>query len=91
LATALVSVGTYIPTQFTPAQGHTIVFDQYSSGNIFPALDSSVTFNGTDRVITLASPQPVDMGDIKLTANVIPITMVSIAYLLDQVRYNIAN
>ncbi|KAF9130736.1 hypothetical protein BGW39_002737 [Mortierella sp. 14UC] len=83
-ATALVSVGTYVPTQNTPAQGYSIVFDQLGGGNIFPSLDTSVAITGTDRVITLASPQPVDMGGIKLTANVIPITMVSVAYLLDQ-------
>ncbi|KAF9913162.1 hypothetical protein EC991_003622 [Linnemannia zychae] len=83
-ATALVSVGTFVPTQNTPAQGYTIVFDQLGGGNIFPALDTSVAISGSDRVITLTSPRPVDMGDIKLTANVIPITMVGVAYLLDQ-------
>ncbi|KAK3844012.1 MAG: hypothetical protein J3R72DRAFT_97392 [Linnemannia gamsii] len=83
-ATALVSVGTYVPTQNSPTQGFSIVFDVLGGGNIFPALGTSVSMNGTDRVLTLAASRPVDMSDIKLTANVIPITMVSVAYLLDQ-------
>ncbi|KAG0281576.1 hypothetical protein BGZ95_001927 [Linnemannia exigua] len=61
-ATALVSVGTYVPTQNTPAQGFSIVFDVLGSGNIFSALDTSVAMNGTDRVITLAAPRPGSDG-----------------------------
>jgi drug/metabolite transporter (DMT)-like permease len=81
----LVSVGTYVPTSFTPAQGYTIVFDVLGGGSIYTALNTAVTLTGADRVTSLSSPRAVDMGDIKLTTNVIPVTMIGVAYLLDQV------
>ncbi|KAF9154410.1 hypothetical protein BG015_001033 [Linnemannia schmuckeri] len=83
-ATALVSVGTYIPTSYTPAQGYTIVFDLLGGGSIYTTLNTAVSLTGTDRVTSLSSPRAVDMGGIKLTVNVIPVTMVGVAYLLDQ-------
>ncbi|KAF8949075.1 hypothetical protein BGZ47_011303 [Haplosporangium gracile] len=82
--TALVSVGTYVPTSYTPAQGYTIVFDLLGGGSIYTTLNTAVSLTGADRVISLSSPRAVDMGGIKLTANVIPVTMVGVAYLLDQ-------
>ncbi|KAG0320675.1 hypothetical protein BGZ97_013105 [Linnemannia gamsii] len=82
--TPLVSVGTYVPTSFTPAQGYTIVFDVLGGGSIYTALNTAVTLTGADRVTSLSSPRAVDMGDIKLTTNVIPVTMIGVAYLLDQ-------
>ncbi|KAG9070812.1 hypothetical protein KI688_008353 [Linnemannia hyalina] len=83
-STPLVSVGTYIPTANTPAQGYTIVFDLLGGGSVYTALDTAVSMTGADRVISLSSPRAVDMGGIKLTSNVIPVTMVGVAYLLDQ-------
>ncbi|KAK5815853.1 hypothetical protein F5H01DRAFT_343101 [Linnemannia elongata] len=81
---ALVSVGTYVPTSYTPAQGYTIVFDLLGGGSIYTTLNTAVSLTGTDRVTSLSSPRAVDMGGIKLTSNVIPVTMVGVAYLLDQ-------
>lgn len=37
--------------------------------------------------MTLSNPVDVDMGGIKLTTNAIPVTMVGVAYLLDQVNF----
>ncbi|KAF9546783.1 hypothetical protein EC957_009388 [Mortierella hygrophila] len=82
--TPLVSVGTYIPTANTPAQGYTIVFDLLGGGSIYTALNTAVSLTGADRVTSLSSPRAVDMGGFKLTSNVIPVTMVGVAYLLDQ-------
>ncbi|KAG0214020.1 hypothetical protein BGX33_002532 [Mortierella sp. NVP41] len=91
-ATALVSVGTYIPTTYTPAQGYTVVFDLLGGGSIYTALDTAVLITGSDRIISLASPRPVDMGDIKLTSNAIPINMApdgtTVLYSIDPSQSN---
>ncbi|KAF9927731.1 hypothetical protein FBU30_002934 [Linnemannia zychae] len=85
-STPLVSVGTYIPTQNTPAQGYSIVFDLIGGGNIFSSLNTAVLLQGADRVISLSTGTPVSMDGIKLTNNVIPVTMVGTAYLIDQAK-----
>ncbi|KAF8935763.1 hypothetical protein EDD21DRAFT_364745 [Dissophora ornata] len=81
----LLSVGTYIPTSNTPAQGYHIVFDTIGGGVIYTALDSAAPIiTSQDRILSLSSPQNVDMGGFTLTSNAVPITMASVAYILDQ-------
>ncbi|KAF9379518.1 hypothetical protein CPC16_010712 [Podila verticillata] len=79
----LVSVGTYVAASNTPVQGYHVVFDAAGGGVIYQTLNSASTQTG-DRIMTLSNPVDVDMGGIKLTTNVIPVTMVGVAYLLDQ-------
>ncbi|KAG0015862.1 hypothetical protein BGZ81_011492 [Podila clonocystis] len=79
----LVSVGTYVAASNTPVQGYHVVFDTAGGGVIYQTLNSASLTTG-DRIMTLSNPVDVDMGGIKLTTNVIPVTMVGVAYLLDQ-------
>ncbi|KAF9992303.1 hypothetical protein BGZ65_012414, partial [Modicella reniformis] len=37
-----------------------------------------------DRILSLASPQDMDMGGISLSSNAIPVTMTGVAYILDK-------
>ncbi|KAG0057527.1 hypothetical protein BGZ83_009166 [Gryganskiella cystojenkinii] len=84
-ANPLLSVGTYTPTSTTPAQGNQFVFDTQGGAIAYTTLDSGVTYDSTsqDHLMTLTTPQTVDMGGIKLTNNAIPVTMVTVAYILD--------
>ncbi|KAG0324841.1 hypothetical protein BG000_002029 [Podila horticola] len=79
----LASVGTYVAASNTPVQGYHVVFDAAGGGVIYQTLNSA-SLTTTDRIMTLSNPVDVDMGGIKLTTNVIPVTMVGVAYLLDQ-------
>lgn len=81
----LVSVGTFVAASNTPVQGYHVVFDSAGGGVIYQTLNSASIQTG-DRVMTLSNPVDVDMGGIKLTTNAIPVTMVGVAYLLDQVN-----
>ncbi|GJJ73617.1 hypothetical protein EMPS_05975 [Entomortierella parvispora] len=85
-ATPLLSVGTFIPTSSTPAQGYQVVFDNGGGGVMYTSLDSAAPINNdqNDRILSLSSAQTVDMGGIILTYNAIPVTMVGVAYILDQ-------
>ncbi|KAG0357190.1 hypothetical protein BGZ54_000423, partial [Gamsiella multidivaricata] len=84
-ANPLLSVGAYIPTSNTPAQGYHIVFDKNGGGTIYTALDSAAPIlSDLDRILSLSSPQSVDMGGYTLSVNAIPLTMTSVAYILDQ-------
>ncbi|KAI1294484.1 hypothetical protein EDD11_008121 [Mortierella claussenii] len=82
----LLSVGTYVSTSNTPAQGYHIVFDNIGGGVVYTTLDSSapITIDQQDRILSLSNPQNVDMGGIKLTASAVPITMAGVGYILDQ-------
>ncbi|KAF9305092.1 hypothetical protein BGZ74_011439 [Mortierella antarctica] len=79
----LVSVGTYVAASNTPVQGYHVVFDTAGGGIIYQTLNSA-SLADTDRIMTLSNPVDIDMGGIKLTTNVIPVTMVGVGYLLDQ-------
>ncbi|KAF9949915.1 hypothetical protein BGZ72_008332 [Mortierella alpina] len=79
----LLSIGTYVASSNTPAQGYNVVFDNNGGGVIYTALDSASLLL-TDRILSLSSPQPVDMGGITLTANAITATMNSVGYILDK-------
>lgn len=84
---ALLSVGTYVASSNTPAQGYHIVFDTKGAGVIYTALDSAAPLaTSLDRVLTLSSPTPVDMGGITLTSSAISLTMANVGYILDKVR-----
>lgn len=79
------SVGTYVAASNTPVQGYHVVFDTAGGGIIYQTLNSA-SLATTDRIMTLSNPVDIDMGGIKLTTNVIPVTMVGVGYLLDQVQ-----
>ncbi|KAF9536341.1 hypothetical protein EC957_011321 [Mortierella hygrophila] len=80
----LVSVGAYIPTSNTPAQGYHIVFDNNGGGVIYTTLANTAPINNQDHILSLSNPQNVDMNGIKLTTSAVPVTMYSIAYIIDQ-------
>lgn len=80
------SVGTYVAASNTPVQGYHVVFDAAGGGVVYQTLNSASIQSG-DRIMTLSNPVDVDMGGIKLTTNAIPVTMVGVAYLLDQVNF----
>ena len=88
-ANPVLSAGTYVATSNTPAQGNLIVFDTFGGGSVYTTLDSATPIvSSSDRVMSLSSQKAVDMSGIKLTPNAVPVTMVGVAYILDQVRWN---
>lgn len=88
-ANPLLSVGTFVSSSNTPAQGYHVVFDKSGGGSFFTTLSSAAPIISTqDRVQTLASPQDVDMGGVKLTTNALSVTMTAAGYILDRVTYS---
>lgn len=69
------------------AQGYHTVFDTNGGGMVYKVEDSTapVTSNNTN-VVSLSSPQQVNMSGVRLTSNAIPITMGKVAYIMDQVK-----
>ncbi|KAF8921734.1 hypothetical protein BGZ58_003955, partial [Dissophora ornata] len=54
----LLSVGTYVASSNTPAQGYNIVFDANGAGAIYTALDSAAPIvTSQDRILSLSSPE----------------------------------
>ncbi|KAF8977819.1 hypothetical protein BGZ46_007096 [Entomortierella lignicola] len=83
-STPLVSVGTYVPSSNTPAQGYTVVFDGNGGGKIYIATSSASPINtDLDRVMTLTYIQDVDMNGNTLSTQSIPLTMIGVGYFLD--------
>ncbi|KAF9347145.1 hypothetical protein BGX26_001370, partial [Mortierella sp. AD094] len=83
-STPLVSVGTFVPSSNTPAQGYHIVFDVNGGGKIYTALSTAAPIlTGLDRVMSLSYTQDVNMNGITLSSNAIPVTMVGVGYILD--------
>ncbi|KAF9915021.1 hypothetical protein FBU30_002262 [Linnemannia zychae] len=80
----LVSVGAYVPTSQSPAQGYHIVFDKVGGGVIYTTLDNALPINGPDRIMSLSNPRNVDMNGIVLTTSAVPVTLSNIAYIIDQ-------
>ncbi|KAF9358209.1 hypothetical protein BGX34_009029 [Mortierella sp. NVP85] len=81
----ILSVGTYVASSNTPAQGYNVVFDRSGGGSIYTALSSAAPIVTTqDRILTLSTPQTVDMGGVKLSNNAISTTMVGSGYILDK-------
>jgi len=63
------------------------VFDTKGAGVIYTTLDSAAPIaTSLDRVLTLSSPTPVDMGGITLTQSAFSMTMGNVGYILDNVR-----
>ncbi|KAF9337054.1 hypothetical protein BGZ91_009672 [Linnemannia elongata] len=81
----LLSVGTYVAASVTMAQGYHTVFDTNGGGMVYKVEDSTapVTSSNTN-VVSLSSPQQVNMSGVRLTSNAIPITMGKVAYIMDQ-------
>ncbi|KAF9537083.1 hypothetical protein EC957_008877 [Mortierella hygrophila] len=81
---AMLVVGTYGSYSGNTSQGYTIVFDKSSRGQIFSATGNLLA-NVTNFVPTVALGMPtvVNMDGITLSSNAIPITMGSVAYILD--------
>ncbi|KAF9110499.1 hypothetical protein BGX27_006264 [Mortierella sp. AM989] len=81
----LLSLGTYVATQNTPAQGYHVVFDEAGSGVIYTALSTATPLATTvDHVQTLSSPQDVDMSGYSLSKHAVPVTIVNVGYILDR-------
>ncbi|KAF9320058.1 hypothetical protein BGZ91_004810 [Linnemannia elongata] len=82
---AMLVVGTYGSYSGNTSQGYTIVFDKSSRGQIFSATGNLLA-NLTNFVPTVALgiPTVVNMNGITLSPNAIPITMGSVAYILDK-------
>ncbi|KAG0366311.1 hypothetical protein BC939DRAFT_165616 [Gamsiella multidivaricata] len=81
----LLSVGAYVASTNTPAQGFHVVFDKNGSGWIFTTLDSASPINSNqDRILSLSSPQTVDMDGITLTNSAFSLTMIGVGYILDK-------
>ncbi|KAG9064214.1 hypothetical protein KI688_003402 [Linnemannia hyalina] len=81
---AMLVVGTYGSYSGNTSQGYTIVFDKSSRGQIFSATGNLLA-NLTNFVpaLALGMPTVVNMDGITLSPNAIPITMGSVAYILD--------
>ncbi|KAF9997525.1 hypothetical protein BGZ79_008789 [Entomortierella chlamydospora] len=84
--TPLLSVGTYVASDNTPAQGYHVVFDQNGAGMVYTALSTATLISDTptDRVQTLSSPQKVDMSGYSLSKLAVPVTMLGVGYILDR-------
>ncbi|KAF9136207.1 hypothetical protein BGX30_011302 [Mortierella sp. GBA39] len=81
----LISVGTYVTASTTMPHGHHTVFDTNGGGVVYTVLNSAAPITSSNySVISLSNPQQVNMNESRLTSNAIPITMDSIAYILDQ-------
>ncbi|KAG0378646.1 hypothetical protein BGX24_003260 [Mortierella sp. AD032] len=81
----LLTVGTYGASSGDTSYGYTVVFDKSNKGQIFPTQGSRFAdLNNTLPLVTLERPGDVNMNVIILTASSIPITMGSMAYILDK-------
>lgn len=83
---ALLAVGTYGDSFDSTSHGYTIVFDNAGKGQIFTATGNLLsTATNNIPTLTLGIPESVNMNEISLTDNAIPITMGTTAYILDKV------
>ncbi|KAK3828674.1 MAG: hypothetical protein J3Q66DRAFT_16598 [Benniella sp.] len=83
--TPLLSVGTFELNASGSNSAYHTVFDTDGSGTIYAAVGNSGPIQtSSDRVLTLANPQKVDMNGITLSEKAIPVTMNSVGYILDQ-------
>ncbi|KAG0296455.1 hypothetical protein BGZ96_009408 [Linnemannia gamsii] len=79
--TPFMAVGTYDISTKSSTQGHSIVFDSATSGVAYPAIGNAETLTGA---VSLSAPIVLDMQGITLTYKSIPVTMGSVAYILDE-------
>jgi len=77
------AVGAYEISSKSPTAGYSIIFDTTSSGAAYPATGTGGTPNGA---VSLAAPFSLDMQGINFTSKAIPVTMGSVAYILDEVQ-----
>ncbi|KAG0275044.1 hypothetical protein BGZ95_009242 [Linnemannia exigua] len=81
----LVAVGTYSSFTGNYSKGYSVVFDTAGRGQAFPALGSSVATPTTaEKVLTLGIPVDVNMNEIKLTADAIPVTLANTGLIVDK-------
>ncbi|KAF9139405.1 hypothetical protein BGX30_008009 [Mortierella sp. GBA39] len=82
---AMLVVGTYGSYSGSTSQGYTIVFDKSNRGQIFSATGNLLAnYTNIIPAIELGIPTVVSMDGITLSPNAIPITMGSVAYILDK-------
>ncbi|KAF9900216.1 hypothetical protein BX616_002653 [Lobosporangium transversale] len=81
----MLSVGTYIESSNTPAQGYSIVFDKSGEGVIYTTLATAgLSLTGADSTLALSNPRSVDTDGIALTNSAISLTMTGVGYILDK-------
>ncbi|KAF9131378.1 hypothetical protein BGW39_001886, partial [Mortierella sp. 14UC] len=78
--TAFLAVGAYDLSTKSPTQGYSIIFDTASSGAAYPATGTG----DTHEAVSLSTPVTLDMQGITLSPKAIPLTMGSVAYILDE-------
>ncbi|KAF9577381.1 hypothetical protein BGW38_007442, partial [Lunasporangiospora selenospora] len=80
--------GTVEVSQTTPGKGFIIIFDTYSSGQIYTSIASAIPMPADDgsgeRVLKITRTQSVDMSDIRLTDKAFTITVSGTAYIFDK-------
>lgn len=82
----LLALGTYTPSTGTTSSGYTVVFDKAGLGMAYITTGNSVT-NDSSTVpsMTLSPGYAVNMNNIVITENAIPVTMSTTGYILDRV------
>ncbi|KAG0285343.1 hypothetical protein BGZ96_010375 [Linnemannia gamsii] len=85
-ADPLLALGTYTPSTGTTSSGHTIVFDKAGLGLAYIATGNSVTnISSTVPSMTLSPGYAVNMNNIVITEDAIPVTMSTTGYILDRI------
>ncbi|KAG0278403.1 hypothetical protein BGZ97_009738, partial [Linnemannia gamsii] len=84
VSTPLISLGTYTPTASSPARGYLTVFDNAGSGKVFSATGYDRSNPLITDLLSLGMSQPVDMNNIKLTSDAVPVNIGTTGYILDK-------
>ncbi|KAF8947722.1 hypothetical protein BGZ47_008094 [Haplosporangium gracile] len=84
VSTPLISLGTYTPNTVSPARGYLTVFDNAGSGKVYAATGYDKSNPLITDLLTLGIPQTVDMNNIKLTLDAIPVNIGTTGYILDK-------
>ncbi|KAF9131197.1 hypothetical protein BGW39_002103 [Mortierella sp. 14UC] len=80
----LVSVGTFTPSSVSPARGYLTVFDTFGSGRVYPTTGYDRSNPLITDLLTIGLAQSVDMDNVKLTSEAVPVTAGNVAYILDK-------
>ncbi|KAF9150667.1 hypothetical protein BG015_007513 [Linnemannia schmuckeri] len=87
VADPLLALGTYTPSTGTNSTGFTIVFDKLGEALAYITTGTSATsLYNTTPSMTLSPSIRVNMSNIVLTENAIPVTMSTTGYILDRAK-----